>query len=274
MVPEKERVAVFAMGSYGVGEPRVTSDLDLLVVADDVDLPDLVQRVQVINQWFTDGRILKLDFRLRAEGASSPLVQDLSFYDEYFKTRASLWERVAFAKCAPWWGGEKVRREFLRKLRSFAARPFSPEEIVSLVEMRKRVEGLAPKTFVEWDTKRSAGGRYDIEYLVAIGMAATCTDRVDYFTMSTGERVDALVETGFLPVPDGALLRGAAELFTRVEHFIELQESTHPGTEEKATRLEHQLAKLGDMVGGVWTLNDLRETKVAVRDCYQRILGG
>ena len=274
MIPEKERVAVFAMGSYGVGEPRITSDLDLLVVADDVDLPDLMQRVQAINQWFTDGRILKLDFRLRAEGASSPLVQDLAFYDAYFQTRASLWERVAFSKCAPWWGGEEVRRAFLRKLRAFVARPFSPDEMVALAEMRRRVEGLAPKQFAEWDTKRSAGGRYDIEYVVAVGMAATCTDRVDYFTMSTRERIAALVGTGFLSEEEGATLRDAADLFTQVEHFMELQEMTHPASAEKAQRLEHHLTRLGDAFGAAWSVASLRGAKAAVRQCYQRAVGG
>jgi glutamate-ammonia-ligase adenylyltransferase len=252
-----------------VGEPRITSDLDLLVVADDVDLPDLMQRVQAINQWFSDGRILKLDFRLRAEGASSPLVQDLPFYDAYFRTRASLWERVAFAKCAPWWGGEQVRREFLRKLRSFVAKPFTPAELASLVQMRARVEGLAPKKYVEWDTKRAAGGRYDIEYVVAVGMAATCTDRVDYFTMGTSERVDALVGTGFLSEDEGALLRDALGLFLRVEHVMELQEMSHPGNEEKARTLERHVGRLDGIAG----LESLVATKRAVRGCYHRHLG-
>ena len=274
MIPEKEHVAVFAMGSYGVGEPRITSDLDLLVVADGVDLPDLMQRVQAINQWFTDGRILKLDFRLRAEGASSPLVQDLAFYDSYFKKRASLWERVAFAKCAPWWGGETVRRAFLRKLRAFVARPFTPDEVTKLAEMRRRVEGLAPKQFVEWDTKRSAGGRYDIEYVVALGMAATCTDRVDYFTMSTRERIDALVGTGFLTDDDGAVMRGAADLFTRIEHFMELQEMTHPGTAEKSATFEAHLGRLDEAFSGAGSAELLRGTKTVVRACYARMVTG
>ncbi len=272
VVPEKERVAVFAMGSYGVGEPRITSDLDLLVVADAVDLPDLMQRVQVVNRWFTDGRILKLDFRLRAEGASSPLVQDLSFYDEYLKTRASLWERVAFAKCTPWWGGEKVRRDFLGRLRAFVARPFTTEEIASLAEMRRRVEGLAPKQFTDWDTKRSAGGRYDIEYVLAVGMAATCTDRMDYFTMTTRDRIDALVDTGFLSASEGTTLRSAVDLFFLVEHLMELQEQTHPGSEGKAALLENHLRRMGDSLGTGWSLEALQEAKTAVRDCYARIL--
>jgi glutamate-ammonia-ligase adenylyltransferase len=271
MVPEKDRVAVFAFGSYAAGEPRIHSDLDLIVVADGVDLPDLMTRVQVINQWFMDGRRLKLDFRLRAEGASSPLVQDLAFYDDYFARRASLWERVAFAKCSCWWGGAEIRRQFQRRLRSFVVRPFLANEVTQLATMRKRVEALAPKHFTEWDTKRSAGGRYDIEYLTAVGMAATCADRLDYFTMSSRERVHALVQSGFLTTDDGTTLEEALSLFALVEHFIELQEMTHPGSEGKARRV-------ADYVTAAFAMIDrppasLADMKAAVRSLYQSKLG-
>jgi len=275
MVPEKERVAVFAFGSYATGEPRIHSDLDLIVVADGVDLPDLMTRVQVINQWFIGGRILKLDFRLRAEGASSPLVQDLAFYDDYFGKRASLWERVAFAKCSFWWGGDETRRQFQRRLRSFVVRKISAQEIAQLAGMRKRVEGIAPKFFVEWDTKRSAGARYDIEYLTAVGMAKTCPDRLDFFTMSTPERVRCLVQSGFLSEEEGATLQHALTLFTLVEHFIELQEMTHPGSEEKARRVERTVATAFAQVNPAWedARSVLSSAKSDVREIYSRTLG-
>ena len=270
MVPEKERVAVFALGSYGVGEPRITSDLDLVVVADGVDLPDLMQRVQIINQWFTDGRILKLDFRLRAEGASAPLIQDLAFYEDYFRARASLWERVAFAKCAPWWGGDEIKRAFMRRLRPFVAQPFTPDEIARLGEVRRAVESIAPRHFQEWDTKRSAGGRYDVEYLTALGMAATCTDRLDYFTMSTRERIDALVGAGFVSADEGVTLRDAVDLFTLVEHAMELQEMTHPGNEEKAAYLAHYMSRVFETIGAgpEPVANRLRSAKTGVRAVF------
>lgn len=275
MVTEKDRVAVFAFGSYATGEPRIHSDLDLIVVADGVDLADLMTRVQVINQWFMDGRILKLDFRLRAEGASSPLVQDLAFYDDYFTKRASLWERVAFAKCAYWWGGAEIRRQFQKRLRSFAVHEFAPIEVAQLASMRKRVESLAPKHFTEWDTKRSAGGRYDIEYLTAVGMAATCGDRLDYFTMSSVERVRALVQSGFLSRDDGDQLENALKLYTLVEHFIELQEMTHPGSAEKARRITHTVVTAMTSIDSASgdTLAQLGKTKNAVRAIYSHVLG-
>ncbi len=272
MIPEKERVAVFALGSYAVGEPRITSDLDLLVVADQVDLPDLTQRLQVINQWFSDGRLLKLDFRLRAEGASSPLVQDIQFYDEYFRTRASLWERVAFAKCTAWWGGEDIRRRFQKLLRSFAAKAFTKDEVAQLLDMRHKVESLAPKHFVEWDTKRSPGGRYDIEYLCAIGLSKAAKDRLDYFTMSTHHRVSTLAETGFITEEEGASLRDALDMFALVEHLLDLQEMTHPASDERAQYVEHYMDRtLVHARADTSTTSRLAASKRLVRAVFDRL---
>jgi hypothetical protein len=142
--------------------------------------------------------------------------------------------------------------------------------------MRRRVEGLAPKHFTEWDTKRSAGARYDIEYLNAVGMAEACGDRLDYFTMSSTERVRALVQAGYLSKDDGTTLENALVLFTRVEHFIELQEMTHPGSEEKAARVqrtvERTLASLDPDLGDPAAL--MRSTKNDVRRVYGQMVGG
>ncbi len=268
MIPEREHVAVFALGSYAVSEPRITSDVDLLVVADGVDLPDLTQRLQVVNQWFSEGRILKLDFRLRAEGASSPLVQDIAFYEEYFRGRASLWEQVALAKCAPWWGGEEVRRRFQKLLRAFAAKAFARDEVALLLEMRHQVESLAPRQFVEWETKRSAGGRYDIEYLCALGLARGAKDRLDYFTMTTRERITALVEEGIVSAEDGNSLLEALDLFGRIEHFMDLQEVTHPATEERAEWLGGYVRRTGEFLGRP-PGPSLAEAKQAVRAVFE-----
>lgn len=275
MIPEREHVAVFALGSYAVGEPRIASDVDLLVVADGVDLPDLTLRLQAINQWFSDGRILKLDFRLRAEGASSPLVQDILFYEAYFRSRAALWERVAFAKCAPWWGSDDVRRRFLRLLRSFAAKPFTRDEVAQLVQVRRRVEAIAPRQFAEWDTKRSAGGRYDIEYLCAIGLADGAKDRLDYFTMTTRERVRALVEGNFAAEADGATLLDALDRYALIEHLMDLQEMTHPASEERADYLASYLDRTFEYLGLGRGSSRARvvTTKSSVREIFDRLVG-
>ena len=73
-----EGAAVFAMGSYAIGEPRLGSDVDLLVVARKEALEPVTRATQVLNRALSEGSILKLDYRLRGEGANAPLkTQDI-----------------------------------------------------------------------------------------------------------------------------------------------------------------------------------------------------
>jgi hypothetical protein len=106
-------------------------------------------------------------------------------------------------------------------------------------------------------------------------MAATCPDRLDYFTMSSTERVRALVQSGFLSRDDGATLEEALSLFTLVEHFIELQEMTHPGSEEKARRIENvvasALSSTGHGAGDARAI--LAAAKENVRGIFAKTLG-
>jgi len=268
-------VSVFALGSYAVNEARMTSDLDLIVVADSVDLPDITSRVQLINRSFTDGRVLKLDFRLRGEGASSPLVQDLSFYETYFAGRLSLWERIALSKCHAWWGDKDLRVKFGGALRAAVAKPFTAEEIASLVRTRQQIEMLAPKNFTVWDTKRSAGARYDIEYLTAIGMAQCAADEDHFFGLSTPERISRIHAGGFITAEERDACQDAFELYALVDYLMELQELTTPASAQKAAALSRYLDRAFAFFeipasDGVESL--LGETKARIRSCFKRAL--
>lgn len=268
-------VAIFVLGSFAVDEARMTSDLDLLVVTDGGNLPDVTSRVQHINRWFTDGRVLKLDFRLRGEGASSPLVQDLSFYKSYFAGRLSLWERIALAKCQAWWGDKGLRQQFEDELRAAVARPFTDEEVASLVGIRQQIETLAPKTFSTWDTKRSAGARYDIEYLTAIGMAQCASSDKAFFGLSTPGRLDRIQSDGFITKEERDTCRAAFELYAIIDYLMELQELTVPTSVEKHDYLSRYLDRAFAFFkfaapDGVARLLD--DTKKDVRRCFARAL--
>lgn len=268
-------VAVFALGSYAAAEARMRSDLDLIVVTDGIDLPDITSRVQVINRWFTDGRVLKLDFRLRGEGASAPLVQDLSFYKNYFGARLSPWERVALSKCRAWWGDNSLREQFENELRTVVAHAFTNEEIRSLVETRHRIESLAPKQFTVWDTKQSVGARYDIEYLTAIGMAQCAKNDDDFFGLPTSSCLERIHNGGFITEEERNVCRDAFELYARIDYLMELQEITTPTSAEKNSYLSRYLDRAFELFDipathGVATL--LENTKSNVRRCFDRVL--
>ena len=86
----------------------------------------------------------------------------------------------------------------------------------------------------------------------------------------------ALVGTGFLSAEEGVSLERALALFTLVEHLMELQEITHPGTDEKAGAVQRMVARSLALLGqgtdeGV---HGLTEQKQVVRDVYERVLAG
>jgi glutamate-ammonia-ligase adenylyltransferase len=241
-----EKVALFVLGSYAVEEPRLQSDVDAIVVSDGADIPAVTGRVQLVNGWFTDGGILKLDFRLRGEGASAPLVQDLPYYESYLETRMSLWERIAFAKCRAWWGDAEVQGRFMERLGEIVARPFRLAEVAKLSQMRGRVESLAPRRFPVFETKRSAGGRYDVEYMTAIGLAA---GGGDFFAMSTRERIEHIQRGGVLTADEARECKDALDMYGLVEYLMELQELTHPTSEARGEYLGSYLDRALEFLG-------------------------
>jgi glutamate-ammonia-ligase adenylyltransferase len=268
-------VALFVLGSYAVDEPRLSSDADVIVVSDGADIPAVTERVQLVNQWFTDGGLLKLDFRLRGEGASAPLVQDLGYYGTYLGTRMSLWERVALSKCRSWWGDEGVCDRFMQQLRNTVAHPFTSAEIGELMTMRARVELLPPRQFTAWDTKRSAGGRYDLEYVTAIALAAHAKDDDAFFTRSTHERIDRLSDLGVLSDDTARACRHALHLYSLLDYLMELQELTHPRSAEKASYLGNYMNRCFEYLriappGGVQAL--VEGTKQNVRSIYDAVM--
>jgi glutamate-ammonia-ligase adenylyltransferase len=274
-VARDDNVAVFALGSYAVGEPRLFSDMDLIVVSDDADIPEITRRVQLINRWFTDGNIVKLDFRLRGEGASAPLVQDVSFYKNYFEKRMSLWERVAFAKCAYWCGSRAVAKKFMKLLRAAVAKPFTKDDVTALVKMRGSIEKLAPRTLPGWETKRSPGGRYDVEYLTAIGMSAAVSPKDYVFSMNSRARLGLLNRAGLIDDADRAAVESALELYSKVEYLLELQEISLPRSAEKSLQLEKYVHSAIDYLGGSLTAGvaeELSRRKKSVRRCFEKVV--
>jgi glutamate-ammonia-ligase adenylyltransferase len=271
----RENVALFALGSFAVGEPRLFSDLDVIVVTDNADIPRITSKIQKINQWFGQGNIVKLDFRLRGEGASAPLVHDLSFYQQYFETRMSLWERVAFAKCRLWWGDEQISYQFFDSLRKTFDRPFTESEVSSLLRSRESIESLAPQTHTDLETKRSPGGRYDIEYLTAIGMAESAPGESYDFALNTYGRLGLLMEQGLLDETDFETMVRALTLFTEVEYMLELQEMKLPRSGEKAEELGRYLSRSFEFWGAP-EIGDvsakIRDTKIAVRGCFDKFV--
>jgi glutamine synthetase adenylyltransferase len=227
-----------------------------------------------LNRVFSDGGIVKIDFRLRGEGANAPLVQDVAYYKRYFDTRMSPWEHIAFAKCAHWWGDAAVAGAFFDALGTAVFSPLTRERVEALTDMRRRLEALVPKGAEKFETKRSAGGRYDIEYLAAIALARV--GKTYALHANTRERLETLASAGALPRDDAAFLAGAWGVFHKVDFLLELQGFSLPNTPDKEKTITDYLDRTFECLGtpldgGVE--KHVVDLKRRVRECYGRVVG-
>jgi len=88
------------LGSFGSSNMNFASDVDLIIVTDNVedhpniqkDFQNLVNKLSEIIKPFT------VDFKLRPEGKSSPLVWGIENYNDYLNKRARIWEFQSLLK--------------------------------------------------------------------------------------------------------------------------------------------------------------------------------
>jgi glutamate-ammonia-ligase adenylyltransferase len=270
---DRTDVVIFALGSFGVCEPRLTSDLDLLVVARGGELEPITRGIHTLNSVTERANLFKLDFRLRGEGANAPLVQDIESYKRYFEKRMSPWEKIAFAKCAHWYGDPSLATEFVDALMPHLTTAPDRPTIESLTTTRDSLETLVPAGAERLETKRSKGGRYDVDYLCAIGLAL----RGDRFLLdaSTSDRLGWIVDAGLLSGDSRAMIEDALTLFQRVDYLLELGGMTLPKTPERMDKtvdyLDRTLTLLGMECEGAVD-EALRHRKTAVRECYLEML--
>jgi glutamate-ammonia-ligase adenylyltransferase len=273
LFPAKSDIAVLALGSFATGEPRLSSDLDLLVVANG-ELEAITRNIQRLGTLIADGNLLKLDFRLRGEGVNAPLVQDLAFYRRYFAERMSPWERIALARCALWCGDPAVFAGFAETLQPYLITKPDPRAIQTLRETRRRIESLVPAGSERAETKRSAGGRYDIDYACSVALARRgCPFALDAPARS---RIRTLTQDGVFSEKDERVFEEALTLFERTEHLMDLAGHVLPRTPERVREtfdyLDKTMSLLGmEVAGGVERA--LQRCKTAVRERYNAVLG-
>ena len=105
---------VAGLGSYGAMNMSFTSDIDLIIVADEVEThPDIQKDFQ---DFLTKAKeILKpfeIDFKLRPEGKNSPLVWGITNYEKYLHKHVRVWEFQSLLKLDYVYGDKKLYTDF------------------------------------------------------------------------------------------------------------------------------------------------------------------
>jgi glutamate-ammonia-ligase adenylyltransferase len=174
-------LVVLGMGKLGGGELNFSSDVDLVFLyaaAGDTSGPASLAHeefylrqgrmlIRLLDAVTDEGRVFRVDMRLRPFGDSGPLVASFAFFEDYMQAHGRDWERYAWVKARAMSGA--VQFEPLREsvLRPFVYRRYLDFGVFeSLREMKALISREVARRELADNLKLGAGGIREIEFIV------------------------------------------------------------------------------------------------------------
>lgn len=243
-------LAVVGMGKLGGRELNVSSDIDLIFVYPEegqtdkgLDNYDFFSRlgkrlINAIDDVTGDGRVFRVDMRLRPNGDSGPLVCSLDSLENYFITQGREWERYAWIKgrvmndlcqtCHAQALAQVVRPFVFRKYLDFGA-------INAMRDLHAQIRREVARKDMADHVKLGPGGIREIEFIAQVFQLIRGGRDSQLQVKPTLEVLARLAERNFLSPDAVAELTRAYDFLRRVEHRLQWFEDaqTHrlPGIE-------------------------------------------
>lgn len=160
---------IAGMGSYGASNMSFSSDVDLVVVAEDVNVDDKIQShfQQFLFKVQNKLKPLEVDFRLRPEGKKSQLVWDLENYSKYLRQRARVWEFQSLSKLRFAYGDEKLFSQFKAIIYN-QVKKLDEKNIISEIKLMhinylKQNVAVSPNAI---NVKKQRGGATTLDFVI------------------------------------------------------------------------------------------------------------
>lgn len=182
--PEKDDLAIIAMGKMGACELNLSSDIDLIFVHQgqgetdgdqtgrkSIDTKKFMTRwgqgiIELLDKPTQDGFVFRIDMRLRPWGDGSDLVIHLSALEKYFAQHGRAWERFAWLKA------RIVTPVAFEDALQALIKPFvfryyvDYSAFAALREMKSLIQNQVEQRRDTDNVKLGAGGIRDIEFIV------------------------------------------------------------------------------------------------------------
>lgn len=252
-------LTIVAMGKFGGRELSYGADLDVLLVGNDSRTAQKL--LSVIAQPSAEGNLPRVDARLRPEGEKGPLVMPVEAYQQYYATRAQLWELQALTRARPVLGPSTA--EFMEiaqnAWRSGAQQPDLFHRIDAMLQ-RIRRERSGGTEFVSFKT--GTGGVIEAEFLVqALQM------RANVWQPNWSEALENLAARQEFTSREAATLKSAYYLLRRIESVLRrygnVTVSALPADDLELLRLSRRL--------GFKTRDDFARTYEGARESIHEI---
>ena len=276
-------LCILAFGKLGGQELNYSSDVDLVGIYD-AHLDECIspkyfssaleKLLHSLSKHTIEGHAYRVDFRLRPYGSSGELVKSTADVLEYYKNKASLWERQAALKMRAIAGNVALGTTFLNELKPYMLTVSSDQEIVhSIQHMRKlSMKQNRQKEDTLSNVKTGSGGIREIEFLVqGLQLIHAPQGYPEILTGNTLEGLDKLIHSHLLKAETGLQLKKDYIFLRRVEHYLQIMEDQQKHSLPKNPIELEALAKrmLGRKADSNAFLKELTKRQDRVRKAYQ-----
>ncbi len=237
----ENRFCIMAMGKLGGSELNYSSDIDLIGLWNDSDMPHtdpdhlasktyfsrvMAQVRADLSEHTEEGYVYRVDLRLRPFGKAGELVPSFSGLIEYYQRSASPWEIQAALKMRPVAGNQQVGYRFIKEMRPILLQHRDRDHIVGNIEKMRNMamESSLDGVHTTIDIKNGYGGIRDIEFLVQGLQLIHGPDMPELIEGNTLTALDLLSDAGFLPQEVVEESKEDYTFLRRTEHYLQLLE--------------------------------------------------
>jgi [glutamine synthetase] adenylyltransferase / [glutamine synthetase]-adenylyl-L-tyrosine phosphorylase len=266
---------LFALGKHGARELNLSSDIDLLLVAEPQDALETEKRMRRFQQRIhipgEFGFVFRLDFDLRPGGKMGPLITSPSQFQDYYWSQGETWERLALVRLRAVCGSKNLEKQISDLARRFSYRKFLDFTLLDdLKALRSQVhqKGFQRRDH-ELHLKLEVGGIRDIELFVHSLLVMNGGKVPDLQTRSTGEALKRLIARGLIQEAEGQTLLDTYWYYRHLENSLQGLEDrqTHSLTERSLTaikgpsraEIEKRMAQIDGIVSGLLGKVDLSQ---------------
>jgi len=230
---------ILGMGKLGGREMTFSSDLDVIFIyRGDPDqgqsegpraLPlsqyygRLSQRlVTALSALTPEGKLYKIDARLRPSGASSPLASEVGGFASYQEKSAWNWEHMALTRARVIAGTPSLAREVEKIVKNVLHKPRDNKKLVcDVADMRERIDR---ERYTEnyWRLKHVRGGLLDLEFIAQYLQLREASKHPNIIGPETDKVFEQLAQVSIIEEDHARKMAETVRLLRRLQALLRL----------------------------------------------------
>ena len=271
-------LTVVALGKLGGEELNYSSDIDLLLLANEPSIDTLrvaQQLVRELGRMTSEGFLYRVDMRLRPWGRSGPLLSDATAYIEYLETHAAAWELQALVKARVVAGDAQLGAGVLEQVTRVLVERGGVGGAETVREMKRRIEEALPAAVRDHgEVKSGVGSIRDIEFVTQFLQLQHLDEHPEILGTNTLRSLTGLAAAGCLRSDEYRKLSSGYLLLRSIEHSLQLMHNKQVHTLPADVGELSYLARRLDFADAEHFVAHYVGHCHEIREVFERVLSG